>query len=142
MEIMLKKKLAEKKQFLSAQTIQSRFRGYICRKWFKRVYRIRTTAAIRIQRCWRRYYRQVVMPRQQAWRERQVVGLIQKCCRGWIARRKLLHERAEQKADLTYEYFMKIEEKLRVDTGLFIRYYADKWWRKVKKKIQMSSLNY
>lgn len=34
LEIVLKKKLAIKKQFIAAQLIQSRFRGYICRRWY------------------------------------------------------------------------------------------------------------
>ena len=134
LEIVLKKKLAEKKQFLSAQTIQSRFRGYICRKWYKRVHEIRTVVAIKIQRLWRSYYTSAVLPRRQAQRERAVVPIIQKACRGYLDRRGVHQQRMELKADETYEYFQQVGEKLRVDTGRFIRYYADKWFKRVRAK--------
>jgi uncharacterized protein YllA (UPF0747 family) len=63
LELVLKKKLANKKQYIAAQTIQALFRGYICRKWYKRVHEIRTIVAIKLQRVWRYYYKYTVVPR-------------------------------------------------------------------------------
>ena len=65
LELYLKKKLAEKKQFIAAQAIQSVFRGWICRKWYARVHEIRTIVAIKLQRIWRNYYKYTVVPRRQ-----------------------------------------------------------------------------
>ena len=72
----MKKKLSDKKQYIAAVTIQAQFRGFMCRKWYERVHHIRTLVATKMQRLWRRYYRQVVIPREQAARERDVAPLI------------------------------------------------------------------
>lgn len=64
LEMMMKKKLSEKKQYIAAVTLQSRFRGFMCRKWYARVHHIRTLVATKLQRLWRRYYRQIVIPRE------------------------------------------------------------------------------
>ena len=76
LEIVLKKKLATKKQFIAAQTIQARFRGFICRKWYQEVHKIRSNVAIRYQRLWRKYYRNVVVPRNQRARESRVIEVV------------------------------------------------------------------
>jgi len=76
LEIILKKKLAVKKQFLAAQTIQARFRGYMCRKWYRDVNAIRTSVAIKVQRLWRNYHKKIVIPRNQRARERAVVHIV------------------------------------------------------------------
>lgn len=76
LEIVLKKKLAMKKQFIAAQVIQARFRGYICRKWYLEVHEIRTKVAVKVQRLWRRYYNNIVIPRQQRAREQAVILIV------------------------------------------------------------------
>jgi len=63
--MVLKKKVAEHKQYVAAQMIQSRFRGFICRKWYSKVHEIRVIVATKIQRLWRRYYKEVVIPRRR-----------------------------------------------------------------------------
>lgn len=47
LEIILNKKLADKKAFIAAQTIQKTFRGYLCLKWYRHVHQIRTDVALR-----------------------------------------------------------------------------------------------
>ena len=66
LEIILKKKLSEMKENVSAAKIQANFRGSLCRVWFKKMHRIRTIAARRIQRCWKLYHHEVIRPRNLA----------------------------------------------------------------------------
>ena len=44
-ELVMKKKLAVKKEFFAAVSIQSLFRSYITKKWYKKVHFIRTEKA-------------------------------------------------------------------------------------------------
>lgn len=78
LEIILKKKLAKKKQVMAAQIIQTWVRGHLCRKWYSNILKLRELMAIKIQRLWRRYYRRVVLPRYLRAKQIQVIGMIQK----------------------------------------------------------------
>ena len=85
----MKKKLANKKQQIAALIIQTRFRGYLIRKWYLEVHRIRTSVAIRVQRLWRRYYDNIVLPRKQEIREQDGAPIVQKALRGYLARKMI-----------------------------------------------------
>jgi len=47
LNVILQKKLADKKSEIAATMIQSRFRGYLCRKWFAE-YQPRVAETVRI----------------------------------------------------------------------------------------------
>ena len=68
------------------------------------------------------------------YRELEVVNLIQKCCRGYIHRRKIMIERNEQKAEITYQYFKDIDVRMRTDLHykLMLRYKI--WQNKMRIK--------
>jgi hypothetical protein len=63
--------------------------------------------AIKLQRLWRAHYRRKVLPRKQAERERAVVYIVQKCCRGYLGRNTVIKERAAQVVQRHYEYFQE-----------------------------------
>mmetsp|Transcript_15433 Transcript_15433/g.23737 ORF Transcript_15433/g.23737 Transcript_15433/m.23737 type:complete len:265 (+) Transcript_15433:891-1685(+) len=134
LEMVMKKKLAEQKQFLAAQLIQSRFRGFLCRKWYSKVHEIRVLVAIKIQRLWRTYYRRIVLPGRQKRSEREVVILIQSCVRGYVTRRGLASERNHQKMELTFEYFEQIKRKMEEDAILKILFRLKKFSRAKRLK--------
>lgn len=48
LELYMKKRLQKQKQFVAARTVQSRFRGFMCRKWYQRVHHIRTLVATKV----------------------------------------------------------------------------------------------
>ncbi len=134
LEMVMEKKLAEQKQYLAAQLIQSRFRGFLCRKWYSKVHEIRVLVAIKIQRLWRVYYRRVVLPGRQKRSEREVVILVQSCLRGYSTRKGLATERSQQKMELAFEYFEGIKRKMEDDAILKILFRLKKFSRAKRLK--------
>ena len=83
-------------------TIQSRFRGFLCRKWYAKVHKIRTEAAVRIQRFWRSHYATWVKIRNHWSDVEDVVEWVQCCVKGFLSRKKVSRERGEQRIEATY----------------------------------------
>ncbi|XP_037496535.1 abnormal spindle-like microcephaly-associated protein homolog isoform X2 [Jatropha curcas] len=97
-------------QHLAAARIQSHFRGMLLRRKFlkqKQVV-IKLQSNIRRAKCWKSYQelrtttRSAIIiqshirgwiARRAAWRNRQLVGLLKRCCRGWLTRKNYLLKR-------------------------------------------------
>ena len=78
------------------------------------------------------------MPNRQRKRERGVVSIIQKVCRGYIARKKVLVDRNHQKMELAFEFFDKIKFKMEEDAVYRIVYQFRKYC-KVKRRERMEA---
>jgi Ulp1 family protease len=63
-----------------------------------------------------------------------VIHIIQKSCRGYLGRKRVLADRNQQKMELTFEYFDSIRQKMERDAGLILRYYLIKYCLKRRKK--------
>lgn len=74
------------------------------------------------------------MPRQQQARERGVINLLQKVGRGYLARKRIQHDRDNQKMELTFEYFENIKRNYEFNAGLILAYYMKKHLKKMKAK--------
>ena len=73
------------------------------------MHEIRTVVAIKFQRVWRKYYRNVVKPRKQRESEMAVAHVVQKALRGYLGRKKILMDRRQQVMNKHFEYFEQMK---------------------------------
>lgn len=59
-----------------------------------------------------------------------VAGIIQKACRGYLDRKKILSARNHQKMNLHFQYFEKVKYKMEFDAVIKIVYNMKKYARK------------
>jgi hypothetical protein len=90
--MVMKKKLALKKQDVAARTIQQVWRIFKARKWQKKVHEIRNIVATKFQRKWRKYLYDYLLPKKQLIAEKRGISLIKKCSKGYLVRKKLKKE--------------------------------------------------
>ena len=105
----MKKKVAEKRQYLAAATIQKMWRGLMTRLWYRRVHNVRDKACRMIQKNWKIFFAIIVRPRRERFEQGQVINFVQDVCRGYLARKLVIRERLAQKCESTLAHikFMK-----------------------------------
>lgn len=141
LEILLKKKVAEKKQNKAAVQIQRLFRGFYCRKWYKKMNVKRTIAALRIQFAFKLYYLAVAKPRKVFKISQDNVKLIQKVCRGYLHRKKIINSLSDQRISDTYAYFKDMRLIIQENSIRFIIYYWRKYVDRMRQKRYEELLN-
>lgn len=112
LELVLKKKAADQKQKRSAVAIQTMFRAARTRAWYKKVKAIRAIAANRIQLWWKVTLNGVIRPQRNYQQNLPKIELVQRYCRGYLARKSIINELSELKINQTYEYFKEIHSEL------------------------------
>lgn len=98
------------------------------------MHQIRTIVAIKVQRIWRKFFKYTVIPRRQHHLELSVTYIIQKACRGYLDRKKILADRNQQKMELNFEYFDKIRHEMQFDAVIKIGYQYKRYQAKKRKK--------
>ena len=90
LNIILQKKLGERKQEIAATTIQSRYRGYLMRKWYSKYHNYRVLAANRIKLFLKIHYLHTIVPRNYLLKNMSAIVKVQSVCKGYLARQRVI----------------------------------------------------
>ena len=80
---LFKKKVGKNSRHLEATIIQKHAKGFLARVHYSKLQRERFYSALIIQRVWRRYHREVLIPQREKQNREQSAILIQRFLRGW-----------------------------------------------------------
>ena len=140
LNVILQKKLGEKKQEIAATTIQSAYRGYLMRKWYNEYHGYRVQAANRIKLFWKHHYLHTIVPRNYLLQNMDAVKHVQSVCKGYLARQKCLRmQKGEnewniRKIDNTYDFFEEKKKELQNEMWYVLVYYAKKFMKNEQNK--------
>lgn len=141
LEILLEKRLSTRKQKRAAVMIQKHFRGFRCRKLYKRVMRLRLEAAIIIQRSWRSTRWRKLFPKLRQLHQMNSAVTIQKYLRGYLVAKRSFKELINFKLQNMTDHFKCMRADFINDMQIVIAYHWKKYIREKKIKIEKLRLN-
>lgn len=92
-----------------ATLIQSLFRGYKCRQWFKLITKLRLASAIRIQRNFRLMRFLKVGPKIKKAKRKAAATIVQKFMRGWLAHKNVMRQMMDTKIEECVYFFKTVK---------------------------------
>ena len=128
------RKMFNLRQTQAAIRIQAWWRKQKHHTWFRLVTRIRTLAAMRMQRAWRTYKFVRIIPNQNKHLHRGAAIKIQTAWRGYIVRKKTGHQIRMMRMERTFRYFGKMQHDLQKGAILFIIRHWKKYVAKLKQE--------
>lgn len=115
---------SKKKMIKAAVTIQSFFRGWKARKFYKRFKMNKIRLALYVQKAWRKYSSSVKESRQNNENKLKKIILIQSYFRG-ILTRKNWKRKMIQKLTTNNHFFNQLKDKIITDSVIYIQ----RFWR-------------
>ena len=130
-EMLLKRKVLRFKLIRCALKLQTQFRMWRKRRDFVRYRDNRESAALRLQRFWKRYHMWQMIPRALKERKERAAIEIQKYLRSYISNKYFIKIFAEYKLKNCHDYFSKIKLDFILSAQILISY---SWKRYLKRK--------
>lgn len=104
----------------AATLIQSLFRGYKCRQWYKIITQLRLAAVIKIQSNFRLIKFLKVGPKIRRAKRNAAVTTVQKYMRGWLTHKHTLRKMMETKIEECFDFFQSVKSFYQVNAVIRI----------------------